>query len=92
MRITILGGGAIATPLAQAWALAGHPVTLGLRGTGRTTTIAGVRIADTPQAIADGEVIVLAIPPTAVPTLYEQHGAACAARSSSTRRSRSAPP
>ncbi len=73
MNIAIIGGGAIGAALAGAWQQAGHHVTLGLRGQGRTAGIPGVAACGIPQALRSAGIIVLAVPASAVPGLCAEH-------------------
>jgi predicted dinucleotide-binding enzyme len=73
-KIGILGAGRVGGALGKAWAAAGHQVTFGVRdpNKGRVrdvidSTADGASAADIPAAVASSDVILIAIPATAVP-------------------------
>src|SRR3954451_8685090 len=74
MRITVIGSGNIGGTVGQAWARAGHDVTYGSRN---PQPLRSVGIA---EALEDAEVVLLAIPGTAVEEFAGTHGAALAGK------------
>ena len=73
MRIAVIGSGSVGTGLARAWSAAGHSVVIGSRSPGSerlTALVSGIgnRVeAATPSgSVADADVIVLAVPWSAV--------------------------
>ena len=81
MKITVLGTGNVGRTLGTKWAAAGHDVTFGVRDVtaakvhsilAETTT----KAASIAESIAISDVIVLAIPGTAVPETVTTHAAA----------------
>jgi 8-hydroxy-5-deazaflavin:NADPH oxidoreductase len=78
MNIVIVGAGNVGRALAGGWAKAGHKVTFALRDPARPEAAAlkrqGVDIAAAKGAAANGEVIVLAVPWTALPAAIEDLG------------------
>lgn len=84
MRIGVLGTGGMAAALGDAWVRAGHEVFIGGRDVTAAEVLAG-RIGaaghGTPaQAAGYGEVVLLAVPAGAAPTLAREHAAALAGR------------
>lgn len=84
MRIGVLGTGGMAAALGGAWVRAGHEVFIGGRDVAAAEVLAG-RIGaaghGTPaQAAGYGEVVLLAVPAGAAPTLAREHAAALAGR------------
>jgi 8-hydroxy-5-deazaflavin:NADPH oxidoreductase len=73
-RIAVIGSGNIGATIGQAWRRAGHDVVFGSRSPEPPETVA---IGD---AIAAGEVVLLATPGPAVPGLLAEHGGALDAR------------
>ena len=80
MKVTVLGSGNIGGTLSKKWAAAGHEVMVGVRDVNspkaRAVLGAGARnlsLAAMGQAIAFGEVIVFAIPGTAVEAVVDAH-------------------
>jgi 8-hydroxy-5-deazaflavin:NADPH oxidoreductase len=69
-RIGVIGSGNIGEAVGQAWQRAGHEVTFASRSPQPPRTVA---IA---TAIADADVVLLAIPGAAVPQLLAEHGPA----------------
>ncbi len=76
--IAILGAGAVGTALARNWAAKGHRVTFGVRNTNSDSAHAaadtlgiGAKLATFEAAIADAEVVVLALPWPAVETVLQ---------------------
>jgi predicted dinucleotide-binding enzyme len=79
LTIGVIGAGAMGGPLGQAWAAAGHKVIWGTRNPGELMELvqsaapnAAVGYAD--AAAAFGDVIVLAVPPSAIPQLGQDYG------------------
>ena len=74
MNIAIVGPGFIGTTLGRALAGAGHQVTFGSRDPGGVAA-AGLPAAVAPigEALADADVVVLALPGSAVPELTSAH-------------------
>ena len=83
MKIALIGTGHIGGTLGGKFAAAGHEVVYGSRqAAGEGPGGAPVRtVAD---ALADAEVVVLAVPARAIPDLIAEHGARWRARSWST--------
>lgn len=81
MRVAVLGAGKVGGTLGRKWAAAGHRVTFGVRDL-QDPRLAGltaggdVAVAGPADAIADAEVVVLAVPGPAVDDLLAAHGAA----------------
>ena len=74
MRIAIVGSGNIGGGLARAWTAKGHAITFGARQPDEPEVAAlardiGATVATIPEALADAEVIVLAMPFTAAPAV-----------------------
>lgn len=73
MKIAIIGTGNVGAALTRGWARAGHDILLGVRKENlRAKALAeetGATIVDVPAAIAEAEVIVLAVPSPAIPDL-----------------------
>jgi 8-hydroxy-5-deazaflavin:NADPH oxidoreductase len=74
MRIAIVGSGNIGGGLARAWTAKGHTITFGARQPDEPEVAAlareiGAGVATIPHALADAEVIVLAMPFTAAPAV-----------------------
>jgi len=68
-RIAVIGGGNIGGTIGAAWERAGHEVAYASRSPEPPRTVA------IPDAIAGAEVVLLAVPGAAVPTLLAEHGA-----------------
>lgn len=72
MQITIFGSGNIGLTLGKQWAKAGHPITFGVRNVDDPkyqqllNSVSGAAIAAIPDAVESADVILLAIPGTAV--------------------------
>jgi hypothetical protein len=80
MRIAIIGTGFIGTTLGRALTAAGHRVTLGSRDPGGTD-LAGLPAAvPIGEALASAEVVILALPGSAVAELTSGHRDALAGR------------
>ena len=69
-RIAVIGSGNIGTTIGEAWRRAGHEVTYGARSPQPPETVA------IGEAIAGAEVVLLAMPGSAVPGFLAEHGAA----------------
>jgi predicted dinucleotide-binding enzyme len=79
MRIAVLGTGRIGGTLGRAFAVAGHEVTFGARDPRPDGDVAGdtrAKIADIPGALADAEVVVLAVPGPAVAGVVRENAQA----------------
>ncbi len=83
MKVTVLGSGNIGGTLGKKWALAGHAVVFGVRDVNspRAQALLGtgashVSLAAIGQAIASGEVVVFAVPGTAVEAIVDAHAEA----------------
>jgi predicted dinucleotide-binding enzyme len=82
LRIAVLGAGNIGGTLGRKWLAAGHQVVFGLRDTGgeRARDLAelggGARVAPVADAVADGDVVLFAIPGGAVAETAAALGAA----------------
>ena len=80
MDVAVLGMGRIGGALGRAFAGAGHAVTFGSRrpgdgsGTGPAGAGSGIPVSDIPSAVAAAEVVVLAVPGTAVAPLVRDLG------------------
>ena len=74
MDIAIIGTGFIGTTLGGALARAGHNVTFGSRHP-EEGAVAGTAVAAIGEALANAEVVILALPGTAVPGLALEHRA-----------------
>lgn len=77
MDVAVIGTGFIAGILGRALARSGHTVTFGSR-TPKDAEVAGdtdSRVASIPEALAAGEVVILAVPGKAVAELTAEHGA-----------------
>jgi 8-hydroxy-5-deazaflavin:NADPH oxidoreductase len=74
MKIAVIGAGNIGRTLGSAWATAGHDVVYGLRSPGAPGT------ASIPDAVADAEVVVLAIPGMAAKEVIASLGQALAGK------------
>jgi len=76
MQIGIIGTGSMALNLAKGWLQAGHVIQLGSRQPQTKTSLLsaapGVDIASISETVATAEVVVLAIPYTAVEPLVQQ--------------------
>src|SRR3954468_15962985 len=72
--IAVIGSGNIGATVGEAWRRAGHDVSFGSRSPEPPRTVA---IAD---AVADAEVVLLAVPGAAVPQFLAEHGAALSGR------------
>lgn len=79
MRIGIIGTGNIGGTLGAAFARAGHQVTLGSRHPSGET-VPGARISDVAGALADAEVVLLALPAGALDDFLAGHAGSLAGR------------
>jgi 8-hydroxy-5-deazaflavin:NADPH oxidoreductase len=80
MRVTVIGAGALGRALVGAWVRSGHDVTVGVRGGGPREGLGGAKVDTVDRALADVEVVVLALPAGAVPPLAAEHGRRLAGR------------
>src|SRR5206468_2159002 len=79
MRIAVLGTGRIGGTLGRAFAAAGHEVTFGARDPQRDTDVVGdtgAKVADVPGALADAEVVLVAVPGPAVAAVVRENAQA----------------
>ena len=76
MRIAVLGTGRIGSALGQAFAAAGHDVVLGARDPRQAAGVSGTRVTDVAGALADADVVVLAVPGAAVAGIVREHAQA----------------
>jgi predicted dinucleotide-binding enzyme len=74
MRIAVIGTGNIGSTLGMAFARAGHDVTLGSRHPGERTQ-EGPPVVDIPTALADPDVVLLAIPAGSVADFLAEYAA-----------------
>lgn len=72
MDIAIIGTGFIGTTLGAALSAAGHNVTFGSRHP-EEGAVAGATVASIGEALANAEVVILALPGAAVPRLVSEH-------------------
>lgn len=77
--IGIIGAGAMGGPLGQAWAEAGHKVVWGTRNPTELVELVQAAAPNAAAGFADaaaafGDVIVLAVPPSAIPQLGRDYG------------------
>lgn len=91
MRIGIIGAGAMAAALGGGWAAAGHQVVIGARSAeaarelaARITATLGdtspVRAAGIGAAIASADIVLMAVPVSALTELLAEHGSALAGK------------
>jgi predicted dinucleotide-binding enzyme len=66
MNIAVLGAGRVGTALAARFAAVGHDVTFGRRDPGAGSPLASVGVADPPTAVRAADVVLLAVPWSAV--------------------------
>ena len=77
MDIAIIGAGSVGAALATAWMRAGHPILLGLRDAGKHGELigrTGARALTPAEAAQGAEVVVLALPYTAVQQVVSELG------------------
>ena len=77
--IGVIGAGAMGGPLGQAWAAAGHRVVWGTRNPGELMELVQSAAPNAAAGYADaaaffGDVIVLAVPPSAIPQIGRDFG------------------
>jgi len=77
--IGVIGAGAMGGPLGQAWAAAGHKVVWGTRNPGELMELVQAAAPRGTAGYADaaalfGDVIVLAVPPSAIPQIGRDYG------------------
>jgi 8-hydroxy-5-deazaflavin:NADPH oxidoreductase len=78
MRIAVIGTGNIGGTIGRACAQAGHSVVFGARKPGSHDSAgeSGATVADVPGALVDAEVVVLALPGSAVAEFVHEHARA----------------
>lgn len=74
MRIGVIGTGNIGGTIGEALTRAGHQVTLGSRRPDEAGSASGARVADLAGAIADAEVVLLALPAGSLAEFLAEHG------------------
>jgi predicted dinucleotide-binding enzyme len=79
MRIAVIGKGNIGGTLGSKWIAAGHDVVYGVRD-GSGPGPGGAPVRSIGEALADAEVVVLAVPGQVVPDVVNEHGALLAGR------------
>ena len=79
MKIAVIGTGRIGGTLGQRWRAAGHEVTYGSRA-GSGTGPGGAPVLPVGEAITSAEVVLLAVPGSAVAAAVAAHGAALAGK------------
>jgi len=80
MKISIIGTGFIATTLGRSLAEAGHEVTYGSRRPDDEAAGTGARVSSIADALSEVDVVILAVPGSAVADIAVQHGDALAGR------------
>lgn len=76
MKIGIIGAGRIGTTLGRKWSVAGHEVTFGVRDPGRVgRQAAEASVVPVSAALEDAEIVLLAVPGTAVDQIVTQQRA-----------------
>ena len=75
MRIGVIGTGNIGSTLGSALAGAGHQVRLGSRSPANADAVAGAQVTDLAGALADAEVVLLALPSGALDEFLTEHAA-----------------
>jgi 8-hydroxy-5-deazaflavin:NADPH oxidoreductase len=75
MRIAVIGKGKIGGTLGTKWRAAGHEVVYGARG-GSGEGPGGAPVRSIGDALADADVVLLAVPGQVVPDVVSEHGAA----------------
>jgi predicted dinucleotide-binding enzyme len=73
MRIAVIGTGNIGGTLGEKWRAAGHDVRYGARRAGSQGP-GGQQVRTVADAIIDAEVVLLAVPGTAVADIVSAHG------------------
>ncbi len=79
MRIAVIGTGNIGGTLGRKWRAAGHDVVFGSRNPSAEGP-GGAPVAAVADALADAEVVLLAVPGRAVAEIVGSHGAALAGK------------
>src|SRR6516165_5426263 len=79
VKIAVIGTGHIGGTLGQRWHAAGHEVAYGSRG-GSGTGPGGAPVLPVGEAITSAEVVLLAVPGSAVAAAVAAHGAALAGK------------
>src|SRR5579862_3894505 len=79
MRIAVIGKGNIGGTLGSKWIAAGHDVVYGVRDRSGPGP-GGAPVRSIGEALADAEVVVLAVPGQVVPDVVNEHGALLAGR------------
>lgn len=79
MRIAVIGKGNIGGSLGTKWRAAGHDVVYGARD-GASTGPGGAPVRSIGDALADAEVVLLAVPGQVVPDVVREHAAALAGK------------
>lgn len=79
MNIAIIGTGNVGGALAEAWAKAGHAITLGVRDVGafkgrQLLPTPGISVASIPEAAQQAGAILLAVPPGAAISVIQAMG------------------
>jgi predicted dinucleotide-binding enzyme len=72
MKIAVIGSGNVGSALGAAWVGAGHQVTFGSRKPSGEKPVPGASVSDIKSAVENAEVVVLAIPWGAVPSVVGQ--------------------
>jgi 8-hydroxy-5-deazaflavin:NADPH oxidoreductase len=72
MNIAVIGSGNVGGTLGEAWVRAGHKVIFGTRDGAKEAVASGAQTDTVAQAIHQSEVVVLAIPWTAMPDVMKQ--------------------
>lgn len=81
LRIAVVGTGNIGGTLGRAWAAAGRRVVLASRRPGQAVEgVDGVPVAPVAEAVSGADVVVLAVPGSAVPEFAREHADALAGR------------
>ncbi|MFP3854625.1 MAG: NADPH-dependent F420 reductase [Anaerolineales bacterium] len=82
MNIAVLGSGNIGGTMGRIWAEAGHAVRFGVRDPEAKGAALGERFSEfdvtfqpVGEAVGEGEVVLLAVPPSAVSGIAAEHGA-----------------
>lgn len=80
MRIGVIGTGNIGGTLGSALARAGHQVKLGSRSPQDAGSTADAQVTDLAEAIADAEVVLLALPAGGLAEFLAEHGGSLAGK------------